>query len=233
LPWEFTFFPVALRPHGGPDCYTVLHHLLPHKVKVSSADIDALKKGILTMPAHPDVKKGLEMLKGTGFWMATLTNSPPTEGGKTPLESVGLAGFFERQLSVETARAYKPAQALCYMVAQELDVPPAACCMVAAHVWDTIGAQRAGLTAALLTRPSNAPLPVPGLRQPNVVAPDLPALPALAAKMIELWRPWFPLTIACPGVLGFTALASRVADRMAMVQDAISSGLTKPAAFSP
>ena len=71
------------------------------------------------------------------------------------------------------------------MVAQELEVPPSACCMIATHVWDTIGAQSAGLAAGLLTRPGNAPLLVPGLPQPNVVAPDLPAL---AAKTIKLWR---------------------------------------------
>jgi 2-haloacid dehalogenase len=156
------------------------------KVQVSPADVEALKTGMLTMPAHPDVKEGLQMLKDAGFRMATLTNSPPSKGGKTPLESAGLAGFFERQFSVETARAYKPAQVLYHMAAQELGVPPSACCMVAAHVWDTIGAQSAGLAAALITRPGNAQLPVPGLPQPNVVAPDLPAL---AAKMIELCRP--------------------------------------------
>jgi 2-haloacid dehalogenase len=83
------------------------------------------------------------------------------------------------------ARVYKPAQILYHMVAQELEVPPSACCMIATHVWDTIGAQSAGLAAGLLTRPGNAPLPVPGLPQPIVVAPDLPAL---GAKMIKLWR---------------------------------------------
>jgi hypothetical protein len=40
LPWEFASFPVALRPHGGPDCYTLLHQLSLHKVK-SNADDDA------------------------------------------------------------------------------------------------------------------------------------------------------------------------------------------------
>ena len=157
-----------------------------HKVKVSPADVEALKKGMLTMPAHADVKKGLEMLKDAGFRMATLTNSPPNKGGKAPLESAGLADFFERQFSVAAARAYKPAQLLYHMVAQELEVPPSACCMIATDVWDTIGAQSAGLAAGLLTRPGNAPLPVPGLPQPNVIAPDLPTL---AVKIIELWRP--------------------------------------------
>ena len=63
-------------------------------------------------------------------------------------------------------------------------MPPSACCIVATHVWDTIGGQSAGMAGALLTRPGNAPLPVPGLPQPNVVAPELPAL---AKKIIKMW----------------------------------------------
>ena len=156
-----------------------------HKVKVTPEDIEAIRQAMLTMPAHPDVEAGLKKLKGAGFRMVTLTNSPFNPKGKTPLESSGLAGFFERQFSIETARSYKPSQILYHMVAQELDVPPADCCMVACHVWDTIGAQSAGLAAGLITRPGNALLPIDGLPQPNVVAPDLPAL---AAKMIQLWR---------------------------------------------
>jgi 2-haloacid dehalogenase len=58
--------------------------------------------------------------------------------------------------------------------------------MVATHVWDTVGAQSAGFTAGLITRPGNARLPVGSLPQPNVVAPDLPAL---AAELIRIWRP--------------------------------------------
>jgi 2-haloacid dehalogenase len=47
---------------------------------------------------------------------------------------------------------------------------------VAAHVWDTVGAQSAGFSSALIARPGNAPLPVPGLPQPNIIVPDLEAL---------------------------------------------------------
>lgn len=156
-----------------------------HGVPVRPEDVEALEEGMRTMPAHPDVEEGLRTLADAGFRMVTLTNSPPSPHGETPLERAGLAGHFERQFSVEPARAYKPAQALYHMVAQELDVPPSACCMIAAHVWDTIGAQSAGFAAGLLTRPGNAPLPMSRLPQPDLVAPDLPAL---AARMIELWR---------------------------------------------
>ena len=71
------------------------------------------------------------------------------------------------------------------MVAEELNVPPAEICLVAAHVWDTIGAQSVGCSGALVARPGNAPLPVHGLPQPQVVAPDLPGV---AAQIIRLWR---------------------------------------------
>src|SRR5262245_39481459 len=94
-----------------------------HKVEVKSADTEALKDGMLTMPAHADVKKGLELLMEVGFRMVTLTNSPPNKSGKTPLENAGIADFFERQLSVEIARAYKPAQNLYHMAAREMEVP--------------------------------------------------------------------------------------------------------------
>jgi 2-haloacid dehalogenase len=156
-----------------------------HNVEVTPADVEELKKSMLTMPAHADVKQGLKELQDAGFRMVTLTNSPPQKSDKTALGNAGLAGFFERQFSVEMARAYKPAQIIYHMVAQELEVPPSACCMIATHVWDTIGAQSAGLAAGLVVRSGNSPLPVPGLPQPNVVAPDLPAL---AAAMIKLWR---------------------------------------------
>jgi 2-haloacid dehalogenase len=156
-----------------------------HGVAVCAADVEALREGLLTMPAHPDAKEGLGELERAGFRLVTLTNSPPNSHGKSPLEHAGLAGRFERQFSVEAARAFKPSPLVYRMVAEELGVTPSDCCMVAAHVWDTIGAQAVGFSAGLITRPGNAPLPVSGLPQPDVVAPDLPSL---AARLIELWR---------------------------------------------
>jgi 2-haloacid dehalogenase len=50
-----------------------------------------------------------------------------------------------------------------HMVSELLDVLPASLCMLAAHVWDTIGAQTAEYSATLITRPGNAPLLMPGL----------------------------------------------------------------------
>ncbi|MGH3563972.1 MAG: haloacid dehalogenase type II [Mycobacterium sp.] len=143
------------------------------RVDITDDDMDGLKRGMLTMPAHPDVKDGLTVLRNNGFRLVTLTNSPSDPDGPTPLEHAGLARFFERQFSVDACRAFKPAPAVYQHVCEELEVAPAGCMLVAAHAWDTIGAQAAGFGAALITRPGNRPLPVDVLPQPALIAADL------------------------------------------------------------
>jgi 2-haloacid dehalogenase len=144
-----------------------------HHVDITGEDLRRVKEGMLTMPAHPDVADGLTTLRDNGFRLVTLTNSPPNPDGPSPLEHAGLGHLFERQFSVDKHRAFKPAPLVYRSVCEELKVAPAECMMVAAHVWDTIGAQGTGFSAALITRPGNAPLPIHGLPQPNIVAADL------------------------------------------------------------
>src|ERR1700733_14629125 len=142
-------------------------------IEIPEADVDELKHAMLTMPAHPDVQDGLTALRDNGFRLVTLTNSPPNPDGPSPLEHAGLGHLFERQFSVDKHRAFKPAPLVYRSVCEELKVAPAECVMAAAPVWDTIGAQGTGFSAALITRPGNAPLPIHGLPQPNIVAADL------------------------------------------------------------
>lgn len=153
-------------------------------VPIKQSDVDELRTRMLTMPAHPDVPAGLKQLKDAGFRLVTLTNSPP-DPRTSPLKHAGIDGWFEKSYSVDRVRRFKPAPQVYRMVAEDLDVPPAAMCMVAAHVWDTIGAQCVGFSGALITRPGNALLPVHGLPQPDIVASDLPGV---ASQMIALWR---------------------------------------------
>jgi 2-haloacid dehalogenase len=144
-----------------------------HRVEIADDDVQALKQAMLTMPAHPDVEDGLVILRDNGFRLVTLTNSPPDPDRPSPLENAGLSHLFERQLSVDACRAFKPAPATYRYVPEQLGVGPSDCMMVAAHVWDTIGAQSVGFSGALITRAGNAALPVPGLPQPTIVATDL------------------------------------------------------------
>ncbi|ORB68597.1 haloacid dehalogenase type II [Mycolicibacterium tusciae] len=158
----FTLGQAVLRMIGGS-----------RQTSITEGDLEDLAHGMRTMPAHPDVADGLATLRAQGYRLVTLTNSPPKPGVPTPLASAGLAQFFERQFSVDTWRVFKPSAGLYTGVASELEVEPSDCMMVAAHVWDTVGAQSAGLRGALLTRPGNAPLPTPELPQPDIIVEDV------------------------------------------------------------
>jgi 2-haloacid dehalogenase len=144
-----------------------------YRVDITDDDVHRLQVQMSTMPAHPDVVEGLTALRDNCFRLVTLTNSPHRSGARTPLENAGLADLFEQQFSVESCRAFKPSPSVYRYACQELGVAPADCMMVAAHVWDTLGAQNVGLSAALVTRPGNPPLPVDGLPQPDLVVSDL------------------------------------------------------------
>ncbi|OBB92994.1 haloacid dehalogenase type II [Mycobacterium sp. 852002-40037_SCH5390672] len=144
-----------------------------YQVDVTQDDLDRLKAELLTMPAHPDATHGLVALRDNGFRLVALTNSPPNPDGPTALQHSGLGDFFEHQLSVDARSAFKPSPGVYRSVCETLGVAPADCMMVAAHVWDTIGAQNVGFSGALITRRGNAPLPVDGLSQPNIVVSDV------------------------------------------------------------
>lgn len=137
-----------------------------------------LAEAMRTMPAHPDAAPGLETLRADGYRLVTLTNSPHRPNVASPLDNAGLSHYFERQFTVDAARVFKPASRLYHGVAADMNVPASQCMMVAAHAWDTIGAQRAGMRGALITRPGNAPLVSPGIPEPTVIATDLVALAA-------------------------------------------------------
>jgi 2-haloacid dehalogenase len=154
-----------------------------HNAAVEDRDVAELRARLLTMPAHSDVPAGLKQLKSAGFRLITLTNSPPDPQG-SPLKHAGIDEWFERSFSVDRVRRFKPAPQVYHMVAEELGVRPADICMIAAHVWDTIGAQSIGCAGALVARPGNALLPVRTLPQPQVSGPDLPSV---AAEIIRLW----------------------------------------------
>ncbi|MEU0499058.1 haloacid dehalogenase type II [Mycobacterium sp. NPDC006124] len=136
-------------------------------------DLRALAEGMRRMPAHPDVDAGLARLRSNGYRLVTLTNSPHQPDVASPLDEAGLGGYFEQQFTVDTLGVFKPSIHLYRRVAAQLRVDVSECMMVAAHTWDTIGAQGAGMRSALITRPGNAPLLAEGVPQPSVMASDL------------------------------------------------------------
>jgi 2-haloacid dehalogenase len=149
-------------------------------ITVSAADGAELTDRFATMSPHPEVPGALRRLREHGFRLFTLTDNTLAISGRQ-LEHAGVIDLFERRFSVdETVRRHKPAQEAYHSVAAALDLDPGDICLVACHVWDTIGAQSAGWQAGLILREGNAPLDVGP--QPNYIGTDLDEI---ASQLIE------------------------------------------------
>lgn len=111
---------------------------------------------------------------------AELTDNTLAISGQQ-LERGGVIDLFERRFSVdETVKRHKPAQEAYESVAAALRLEPGNICLIASHVWDTIGAGAAGWQTALILREGNAPLDVGPL--PDYIGKDLDAV---ADQLIE------------------------------------------------
>ena len=153
-------------------------------ITISDADGAELTDRFATMPPHPEVPAALRRLREHGFRLFTLTDNTLEISGRQ-LERAGVIDVFERRFSVdETVRRHKPALEAYHSVAAALGADPGAICLIASHVWDTIGALAAGWQAALILRKGNAPLGVGP--QPDYIGKDLEAI---ADQLIERYAP--------------------------------------------
>lgn len=128
--------------------------------------------GMLTLPPHPEVRESLKRLRSAGLRLATLTNST-LQAVTAQLTNAGLFDYFERVLSVDAVRRFKPAPETYRMAAAELGVETRDIRLVAAHDWDIAGALRAGCAAAFIARPGMVLSPL--AERPDVVGGDLRA----------------------------------------------------------
>ena len=141
--------------------------------EASAEDRAALKEAQAKIPAHPDVRPGLERLKQAGFTLATLTNSTKQSAEKL-LEYAGIRDQFDHVLSADAVARYKPAREAYEYAATELGVKTRGIVLVAAHAWDVAGAMAAGCEAAFVARPDK--VLSPGGKAPRFKADDVSAL---------------------------------------------------------
>lgn len=101
------------------------------------------------LPPWPDVVEGLQRLRAK-FMVATLSNGNRSQ--QAALVDFGSLPF-QRLLSAEDFRHYKPDPEVYLGAAEALGLPPDQVMMVAAHKGDLRAAQAAGLRAAFVERP--------------------------------------------------------------------------------
>jgi len=138
-------------------------------LRLSAADRSRVLEGMLGLPAHPDVRDGLQTMRAAGLRLVTLTNSAPA-ALQRQLSGAGLSAFFEHSFSVDAVRRYKPAPEVYGSVAEKLGLSVGQLRLVAAHAWDVVGALRAGCAAAFVARPGKVLYPLGP--KPDIIGPD-------------------------------------------------------------
>ncbi len=113
--------------------------------------VEFVMDGFTSLPVHPDVVPGVEVLHAAGLRLVTLSNGAASVA-EGLLARAGVRPLFEQVLSVEDAGAWKPAAQAYGYAAERCGVPLEQTMLVAVHPWDTDGAQRAGAGAAYLDR---------------------------------------------------------------------------------
>lgn len=139
-------------------------------VMLSQQDRTSILQGMRQLPAHPDVRDGLERLRNAGLRLVTLTNSTE-QVAQEQIKYAGLNEYFERIFSADTVQRLKPAPEPYRMVAGRLGVDIGQTRLIAAHSWDIAGALHAGCTAAFIRRTGMVLDPL--FESPDVIGADL------------------------------------------------------------
>lgn len=130
------------------------------------AGIPAAVQAAAALPARPDAAEALARLADAGPRVVALTNSG-AEGGRTTLESCGLAEHVERVIGVDAVATFKPDPRVYAHALEQLGVDAAAVTLLATHPWDLAGAAHAGMGTAWVTHGARgwpAVFPAPGVR---------------------------------------------------------------------
>lgn len=125
------------------------------ELEPKKSTIDQIVKAFADLPAHPDVKPGLQLLHDANVRIATLTNGS-AETIERLFRNAKLENFVERYISIDEVKHWKPSRKVYLHAAETLHVDPAQLALVAAHDWDIQGANQADLITGFIARKGQA-----------------------------------------------------------------------------
>lgn len=114
--------------------------------------------------------EGLDKLRSTGFTLAVLTNFGP-DAVSEALEHARLSKYFEKVISVDSVKRFKPAVEPYQWAARELGIVMSSMMLVAGHSWDVAGAGSAGCQTCFVARPEEVLDEI--TPQPTLIVADL------------------------------------------------------------
>lgn len=117
--------------------------------EIDLQEVDTILEILKQVPINEGVQQGLSMLNDLGFRIAALTNAPEIII-RNRMERTGLISYFERILSAEHVKKYKPSILVYNWACQEMKVKPEDVLLVTMHGWDIAGANNAGIQTAYM-----------------------------------------------------------------------------------
>ena len=144
--FEYTWLRVATKHYA--DFWQVtkdaLHYAAAKRgVQISREQRDQLMNAYLELKVWPDVVPALASLKNSGFRLAFLSNFT-AEMLRVNTRSAGLAGLFDRTLSTDQVKTYKPDPRAYQLGPKSLRLKPHEVLFVAFAGWDAAGAKLFG-----------------------------------------------------------------------------------------
>jgi 2-haloacid dehalogenase len=153
---------------------------LKYSVELSEKEIKETISPITKLSPHAEVKEALKLLKENDFLLVALTNGKP-EVANEQIKFAGLESFFDKVLSVEHVKKYKPHPDTYSYACASVNVIKENAMLIAAHGWDITGAHRAGLQTGFIDRPGK--FHYPNAKDPDVQGDDLLSI----AKVLLRW----------------------------------------------
>ena len=128
-------------------------------IQVKEGAFDDILHLMKHLPLHNGVSEGLTRLNATGCRISALTNSPK-DIVLERMERTGLISYFDKVMSSESIKKYKPSRDVYAWAAKGMDADPTECLFISAHAWDIAGAQYAGMITAYIKRPYQMAFPL-------------------------------------------------------------------------
>jgi 2-haloacid dehalogenase len=129
--------------------------------------VDEVMSAARRMPPFPDAEEAAGRLRSAGVGAGVLTNSS-TESARSLLAGSGLE--LDPVVGADQVKAFKPDPRIYRRAAEASGHPPGQVALITAHGWDAMGAKRAGLRVAWISRSERLRLLAP---EPDFEAGDL------------------------------------------------------------
>ena len=123
---------------------------------LTAAAREQLLEAYLGLAVFPDVRPGLEALKGQGLRLAILSNGEPRML-EAAARSAGILRWLDHVVSVEEVKIFKPSPRVYNLASERLGVRSAELGFVSSNSWDVAGAASAGLTTLWIQRSAAEP----------------------------------------------------------------------------